>query len=50
MRVLMLTPQLPYPPHQGTTIRNYNLIRQLGARHEVHLLSFVGLHTQTAGC
>jgi sugar transferase (PEP-CTERM/EpsH1 system associated) len=41
MRVLMLTPQLPYPPHQGTTIRNYNLIRQLGARHEVHLLSFV---------
>ena len=41
MRLLLLTPQLPYPPHQGTTIRNYNVIRQLSTRHEVHLLSFV---------
>lgn len=41
MRLLLLTPQLPYPPHQGTTIRNYNLIRQLASRHEVHLLTFV---------
>ena len=41
MKLLLLTPQLPYPPHQGTTIRNYNLIRQLARNHEVHLLSFV---------
>ncbi len=41
MKILLLTPQLPYPPHQGTTIRNYNIIRQLARRHEVHLLSFV---------
>jgi sugar transferase (PEP-CTERM/EpsH1 system associated) len=41
MRILFLTPQLPYPPHQGTTIRNYNLIANLSARHEIHLLSFV---------
>jgi len=41
MKLLLLTPQLPYPPHQGTTIRNYNIIRQLARRHEVHLLSFV---------
>ncbi len=41
MRLLVLTPQFPYPPHQGTTIRNYNLIRQLASRHEVHLLTFV---------
>lgn len=39
-RVLILTPQFPYPPHQGTTIRNYNLIAGLARRHEVHLLSF----------
>jgi sugar transferase (PEP-CTERM/EpsH1 system associated) len=39
-RILMLTPQFPYPPHQGTTIRNYNLIAGLAQRHEVHLLSF----------
>ena len=41
MKLLLLTPQLPYPPHQGTTIRNYNLVRRLAERHEVHLLSFV---------
>jgi len=41
MRILLFTPQLPYPPHQGTTIRNYNIIRELARRHEVHLLSFV---------
>ena len=41
MRILFLTPQLPYPPHQGTTIRNYNLIANLAPRHEIHLLSFV---------
>lgn len=41
MRILFLTPQLPYPPHQGTTIRNHNLIANLAPRHEIHLLSFV---------
>lgn len=44
MKILLLTPQLPYPPHQGTTIRNYNIIRQLARRHDVHLLSFVQEH------
>ncbi len=39
-RILVLTPQFPYPPHQGTTIRNYNLIAYLAERHAVHLLSF----------
>ena len=38
--ILLLTPQFPYPPHQGTTLRNYNLIAGLARRHEVHLLSF----------
>jgi sugar transferase (PEP-CTERM/EpsH1 system associated) len=39
-KILVLTPQLPYPPQQGTAIRNYNLIRQLARRHEIHLMSF----------
>jgi len=39
-RILFLTPQLPYPPEQGTAIRNYNLLRQVASRHEVALLSF----------
>ena len=41
MKILFLTPQLPYPPHQGTAIRNYNLIAHLSSNYEVHLLSFV---------
>jgi sugar transferase (PEP-CTERM/EpsH1 system associated) len=40
-RILFLTPQSPYPPQQGTAIRNYNLITQVARQHEVHLLSFV---------
>jgi sugar transferase (PEP-CTERM/EpsH1 system associated) len=39
-RILFLTPQLPYPPEQGTAIRNYNLIQQVARRHDVALLSF----------
>jgi sugar transferase (PEP-CTERM/EpsH1 system associated) len=39
-RILFLTPQMPYPPQQGTAIRNYNLMAQVASRHEVHLLSF----------
>ena len=41
MQLLLLTPQLPYPPHQGTSLRNYNLIAQLAKRHQVCLLSFL---------
>jgi polysaccharide biosynthesis protein PslH len=40
MRILFLTPQFPYPPHKGTTLRNYNIIAGLAARHEIDLLSF----------
>ena len=40
-RLLILTPQLPFPPHQGTTIRNFNLIAGLAPRHDIDLLSLV---------
>jgi len=40
MKLLFLTPQLPYPPRQGTALRNWGLISQLAQRHEVWLLSF----------
>lgn len=45
-RLLILTPQLPVPPHaltgfsQGTTIRNFNLIAQLARRHSITLVAF----------
>jgi len=38
MRILCLTPQFPFPPHKGTTLRNYNLIAGLALRHEIDLL------------
>ena len=46
-RILILTPQLPYPPQsltgfsQGTTIRNFNLLAGLARRHTVDLLTFL---------
>lgn len=39
-RVLMLTPQLPYPPRQGTALRNWGLLRGVASQHELWLLSF----------
>ena len=40
MRVLFLTPQLPYPPQKGTALRNWGLIHGLAERHRISLLSF----------
>ncbi len=40
-KILILTPQLPYPPHQGTSLRNFYIIRGLAERHEITLLSFL---------
>ena len=41
MRILLLTPQRPYPPHQGTTLRNFNLVKELSRRHTVCVLTFL---------
>ncbi|MBN1994816.1 MAG: glycosyltransferase [Anaerolineae bacterium] len=41
MRILLLTPQRPYPPHQGTTLRNFNLVKELAKRHTVCVLTFL---------
>ncbi len=41
MKVLLLTPQLPYPPHQGTSLRNFHIVRGLAQACEVSLLSFL---------
>lgn len=41
MNILFLTPQLPYPPHQGTALRNWGLINGLAERHRISLLSFL---------
>lgn len=40
MKILLLTPQLPYPPQQGASLRNFNTLQYLASRHEVTLLTF----------
>jgi sugar transferase (PEP-CTERM/EpsH1 system associated) len=41
MKLLFLTPQLPYPPRQGTTLRNFNLIRCLAQTHTIDLFTLL---------
>ena len=41
MNLLLLTPQLPWPAFQGTTLRNFHIIEELAKRHRITLLSFV---------
>jgi glycosyltransferase involved in cell wall biosynthesis len=41
MHILLLTPALPYPPHQGGALRNFGILRGLrDAGHHVSLISF----------
>jgi sugar transferase (PEP-CTERM/EpsH1 system associated) len=40
LNLLVLTPQLPWPLHQGTAIRNFNILRRLAGRHDITLLTF----------
>ena len=43
MKILLLTPDLPYPSESGAALRNMGIIRGLrAAGHEVSLLSFRG--------
>ncbi|MDP3998017.1 MAG: glycosyltransferase family 4 protein [bacterium] len=41
MKVLMLTPYLPYPLFSGGQVRLFNLIKNLSAKHEITLFSFI---------
>jgi len=41
MRILVLTPKLPWPLTGGAEIRNFNLLKHAAARHEVYLLSLL---------
>ncbi|MDO8688392.1 MAG: glycosyltransferase [Dehalococcoidia bacterium] len=40
MRILFLTPHLPYPPSKGTALRNLYILRGASRNHTVHLLTF----------
>lgn len=41
MKILMLTPYLPYPLLSGGQIRTYNLLKKLAKKHEVTLFSLI---------
>ena len=41
MKILMLTPYLPYPLMSGGQTRSYNLIKNLSRKHEITLFSLI---------
>ena len=41
MRILFLTQICPYPPSNGGAIKTYNILKHLGSKHDVDLLTFV---------
>ena len=41
MKILMLTPYLPYPLLSGGQIRTYNLLKKLSHKHEITLFSLI---------
>ena len=41
MKILMLTPYLPYPPSSGGQIRSFNLIKNLSSQCQITLFSLV---------
>jgi len=40
VNILILAPQVPYPPKQGTALRNWGILRGLAVQHRVSLLTF----------
>lgn len=46
MKILMLTPYLPFPLHSGGQIRSYNLLKNLSKKHQVTLFSFIRSSTE----
>ena len=39
MRILIITPDWPYPPHQGTALRNWQLLQAATREHDVYVLA-----------
>ncbi|MFZ5979901.1 MAG: glycosyltransferase family 4 protein [Candidatus Zixiibacteriota bacterium] len=40
MKILLITHLVPYPPKGGVTLRNYNLLKETAAHHEIHMVTF----------
>lgn len=46
MKILCLTPRLPFPPDRGDRLRAFNVIKRLSGEHELHLLSFIASNAE----
>ncbi len=46
MKILMLTPYLPYPPASGGQIRTYNLLKHLSKSHQISLVCLYKRHEE----
>ena len=40
MKILLITHLVPYPPRGGVMIRNFNLLKEMAKKHEIHLVTF----------
>jgi glycosyltransferase involved in cell wall biosynthesis len=47
MKILMITPYLPYPLVSGGQIRTYNLLKNLHKKHQITLMSFIREQDET---
>lgn len=41
MKILLLTPRLPYPPYRGDKLKIFNLLKRLAKKNSIHLVSFI---------
>jgi len=41
MKILLITPRLPYPPHRGDKLKIFNLLKRLSKKNSIHLVSFI---------
>ena len=41
MKLLIISPQFPYPPNSGGKIRLYNIIKHLSERHDITLVAMI---------
>lgn len=40
MKILIITPRIPYPPYRGDKLKIFNLSKELKKNHSVHILTF----------
>ena len=47
MKILVISPVYPYPPHDGDRIRIYSFLKRLAKRHTIRVVTFAGIRELT---